>query len=50
LRLIEEWTEFHPAGSDIGGVQGRAKLPRIPVSAVMDGVNFKKPGFRSFQG
>jgi hypothetical protein len=50
LDFIEEGTEFDPPGSDIGGVQGEAKLPRIPLPAVMDGVGLEKPSFRWSQG
>jgi hypothetical protein len=50
LGFIEEWAEFHPARIDVvGDVQGETKLPRISLTAVMDRINFKKPGFRSFQ-
>jgi hypothetical protein len=44
--LIGQNPEFDPAGTDIGGVQGETKLPRIPVSAVVNRVNRKKTGFQ----
>ena len=50
LGFIEEWAEFHPAGIDIGGGEGEAKLTGIPFSTVMNGIDLEKPGFSFVPG
>jgi hypothetical protein len=54
-RFIQEGAEFCPAGNGAGGVQGEAKFPGIPFSAMADGIDLEKAKrtclpFRSSQG
>jgi hypothetical protein len=48
--FIEEETKFYPVGNDIGGIQSQAKLPSIPFSAMMDGVNLEETRFSLIPG